>query len=243
MARLLAGRAEIVRRAHEPVAEEVQPDAIHRDARGERVRRRGEPLGEFEAAAGVAVESPARVPLRQHRDEAARHGCRAGWSISPRTSTRASVGAAFLHAHADFLPRHVGLHCRSAVAIASACLLLLGFGQRLSGATRTPVAEFAPLEARCQSPRFLLRRQVREPRSRSSDRAARSRSRAALRSPRDRWRGGLCCRVLARERGFTAAGVIRASGSSGVPFRFLCRRTLRRCRRSVSVLRKMPASA
>ena len=39
MARLLAGRAEIIRRAHEALAEEMQPDAIHQHARGERIRR------------------------------------------------------------------------------------------------------------------------------------------------------------------------------------------------------------
>ena len=56
MGRRFAEQAEIVGRAHQPLAKMPSPHAIDDNARGERLARIGEPLGEFQPAAFVAVK-------------------------------------------------------------------------------------------------------------------------------------------------------------------------------------------
>ena len=46
-----SGRAEVVHRAHDALAEEVVPNAVGHHARGERVIRLREPIGQLQAAA------------------------------------------------------------------------------------------------------------------------------------------------------------------------------------------------
>src|SRR5262249_22585814 len=54
MGRLLAARAEIVRRLHNPFAEMIFPDAVDHDAGGQRVLRVGDPVGqEFSPASAM----------------------------------------------------------------------------------------------------------------------------------------------------------------------------------------------
>ena len=69
MARPFALRAEVVHRLHEPGAEEHRPPAIHRDARGERLLRRDEPVREIEPGERLAV-ARLRGELREKRGRA-----------------------------------------------------------------------------------------------------------------------------------------------------------------------------
>ena len=69
MARRLAGGAEVVGRGHEPAAEQVQPDPVDHHAGGQRVRGRGEPVRQLEAAAARCDRS--RTIVAEHADEPA----------------------------------------------------------------------------------------------------------------------------------------------------------------------------
>ena len=53
----LTGRAEVVGGRHEPLAEEMEPDAVHHHPGGERVVLQGDPVGEFEAAARASGDA------------------------------------------------------------------------------------------------------------------------------------------------------------------------------------------
>ena len=66
----LAPRAEVVRRADQPLPEQVLPDPVHRHAAGERIPRAGEPVGELRPAADVRPDL--RRLRRDDRDEPAR---------------------------------------------------------------------------------------------------------------------------------------------------------------------------
>jgi hypothetical protein len=57
MTRRVACEAKVVRGAHEPLAEDVMPHAIHDDALHERVFRAQQPVGEFSATAGVGGQA------------------------------------------------------------------------------------------------------------------------------------------------------------------------------------------
>ena len=61
MNRLLAQMTEVVGRAHETFAEEVQPHAIHEDARSERIRFARDAAREFEATAGGWLRARGRA--------------------------------------------------------------------------------------------------------------------------------------------------------------------------------------
>ena len=69
MRRALAERAEVFRRRDESATEEIFPELIHRDARGERVRGIDEPAREVEAIGART----ARFQRRQHGEGAGLH--------------------------------------------------------------------------------------------------------------------------------------------------------------------------
>ena len=66
----LAPRAEVVRRADEPLPEQVLPDPVHRHAAGERIPVAGEPVGQLRPAADVRPDL--RRSRLDDRDEPAR---------------------------------------------------------------------------------------------------------------------------------------------------------------------------
>ncbi len=67
----LASRSEIVDRPHDPHAEQLLPDAIDRDPRGQRMPLVGEPVGQFPTAAlprgdreGDSLQAATRITPR-----------------------------------------------------------------------------------------------------------------------------------------------------------------------------------
>ena len=69
--RLLAAHAEVVWGRDDGLAEEMEPDAVRPDTRGERVLVVGDPLRELKAAA--ALRDPRLVSIGDELDESARH--------------------------------------------------------------------------------------------------------------------------------------------------------------------------
>ncbi len=56
MKRTISEQTVVVRRSHQPLAEEILPYAIHGDTRGERILFVGDPLRQFEATAALIVK-------------------------------------------------------------------------------------------------------------------------------------------------------------------------------------------
>ena len=72
MRRHVAGDAEVVDRLHQPLAEQMLPDAIDHHPRGERILRAGQPLGQFQPAALLGVDRRLRrrsAPRSRSRGE------------------------------------------------------------------------------------------------------------------------------------------------------------------------------
>ena len=72
MGRALTGLAEVVDRANDSTSEEVVPDPVDHDSRGQRVFFAGEPACQLEPTAGGGAEVGALLP-REDLDEAAGH--------------------------------------------------------------------------------------------------------------------------------------------------------------------------
>ena len=73
MGGLLAAHAEVVGRGNQAAPEEVEPDAVGPDARGQRVVGVGDPAREFKAAA-ASTDDRGLISTGDQFDESARHG-------------------------------------------------------------------------------------------------------------------------------------------------------------------------
>ena len=100
MTRRITARAEVVHAAHQPLAEELLPDAVDRNAGGERMTRIRDPIGQLQATTLPGGNRGLRFPHR-HTHQTTRHGV--AQRIRIASDGHAHVGGLFRILHRDGL--------------------------------------------------------------------------------------------------------------------------------------------
>ena len=89
--------AEVIGRAHESLAKEMLPDAVYKDPGGERVLRAGEPFGQLQTAALLAVNRRGRAG--HGTEKAARDGGTEFFGLPTDVDRAIGSGLGLTHAH------------------------------------------------------------------------------------------------------------------------------------------------